>query len=168
VFDYLLGHEGYALRKTCRHLTAAFDAAIDNESQTMNGICLRDAVGGSWRWSPLLRIPRGEPGARDVYIAEELVDARPLACQRVIVRAIGIHWEARLRHFRGVREVELRGEICCCTSVLQFDQPVCNARIHTVLPLSPQHVLFWHRVTEPRQSAISIPWLGRAPHGFNL
>jgi hypothetical protein len=161
VFDYLLGHDGYALRRTCRQLTTAFDAAIDNESQTMNGICIRDAVGAPWRWSPLLRIPRGEHRAREVYIAEELVDVpatRTLVCQRVVVRTIDFDWDDRLRHFRGMREVEVRGEIWCRPSFLQFDQLVCNARIHTVLTLSPQHALFLHgrKNEEPHHRALSI------------
>jgi hypothetical protein len=144
VFDYLqTGTDVRALRTACRHLVLAFDAAICNESPTMNGISSQDAVGASWRWCPLFRIPRGKHRAREAYMVKELVDvpaSHTLSCDTVSVLAINFEWEARLRHFRGIREVEVRGKICC----VSIDEPACNASIHTVLPLAPQHALILH------------------------
>jgi hypothetical protein len=149
VYDYLrTGSDAHALRTTCRHLTTAFDAAIDNEPPTMNGIAVEETEEDSWRWCPLFRIPRhaDRTRARKAYMTQEVVvDAprdRTINCDVVVIRAArNTSWSRSLRHFWDVRSVEVHGVIECRSF---SSDSACEALVHTILPLSPHHAVFLH------------------------
>jgi hypothetical protein len=147
-FDYLrTGSDVHALRAACRHVTTAFDAAIDNESPTMNGIALKETDEDSWRWCPLFRIPRdaSRTRARKAYMTQEVLDEpreRTVQCDIVIIRAArNTSWSSSLRHFGGVRSVEVHGAIECRSF---SSDSACRVLVHTILPLSPHHAVFLH------------------------
>jgi hypothetical protein len=148
VFDYLRsGTDVHALRMARRHLVEAFDAAIDNESPTMNGVSWQVARGATWRWCPLYRIPQGNRKARKVYMAKRLLDdpaSHTLQCATVIVRATSFNWEAGFEKFRDIREIEVRGKMCKSCRYLDVDETICEASVHTILPLWLGQVLLLH------------------------
>jgi hypothetical protein len=147
VFDYLrTGNDAHALRTTCRRLTTAFDAAIDNESPTMNGIALKETKEDTWRWCPLFRIPPDAYRTRapKAYMTRTLSpESRhcTVECDSVVVQHNDFYWAARLEYFKQVCTVEVRGLYECRSF---SSGSACRERVHTVLPLAPHHLVLLH------------------------